>query len=464
MNRAEATESAVEAYELRTVAESPAKTYEGHAGALTRPRAGALRAADFFELTKPRITSFVLLSAATGFFLGFQPGVGLAVLIHLIIGTALVAAGTNGFNHLLEREVDGRMARTSGRPIPTGRVSPREAAVFSAVTGIAGIAYLALAVNLPTAGLAAATLAIYDLAYTPLKRVTWLNTLVGAVPGALPIAGGWTAARGSLGPEAFALFGILFCWQLPHFLSLAWVYREDYRTAGLAMLPVGDRDGARTRQQILIWTLVLLPVSLLPSLLGLTGSLYLVGALALGLAYLGAAGRFAWSGEDDAAWRVFRMSLLYLPLLYGLLILDKGARALGLHDLPAVNAILNGLTTSFLLVGWRFIRRGRVKAHRAAMLAAVGSSAAFLASYLVYHFQVGSVAYEGIGWTRPVYFSILISHSILAASLVILVPLTLIRALRGNFDRHRGLARRTLPVWLYVSVTGIVVYLMLYVF
>jgi protoheme IX farnesyltransferase len=438
---------------------SAAEGYEVALGVATVPRTGVARAADFFELTKPRITTFVLLSAATGFFLGLQAGVPLVIFLHLMIGVALVAAGTNGFNHLLEGDVDSRMDRTRRRPIPTGRVSPREAGIFCAVTGVAGIGYLALMVNPLTAALAAATLVIYVLAYTPLKRVTSLNTLVGAIPGALPIAGGWTAARGSLGPETLALFGILFFWQLPHFLSLAWIYREDYRRADLVMLPVKDPEGVRTRHQTLIHALALVPISLLPSLLGLTGPVYFVGALGLGLAYLASAGRFAWGGGEGAAWRVFRMSLLYLPLVYGLLILDKGARELGLHDLPAVNAVLNG----FLLTGWRLIRRGKMKAHRLAMLAAVGTSAAFLASYLVYHFQVGSVPYQGLGWTRTLYFTILITHSVLASSLVVLVPMTLIRALRGNFDRHRSIARGTLPVWLYVSVTGIIVYLMLYV-
>ncbi len=419
MNSADAAEMA----EMRATVEG----YEAALGVASAPRTGVARAADFFELTKPRITTFVLLSAATGFFLGLQAGVPLVIFVHLMIGTALVAAGTNGFNHLLEGDVDSRMDRTRRRPIPTRRVSPSEAGIFSALTGVAGIGYLALMVNPLTAALAAATLVIYVLGYTPLKRVTSLNTLVGAIPGALPIAGGWTAARGSLGPEALVLFGILFFWQLPHFLSLAWIYREDYRRAGLVMLSVRDPEGVRTRHHTLIHALALLPVSLLPSLLGLTGP------------------------------------VLYLPLVYGLLILDKGARELGLHDLPAVNAVLNGLTTAFLLIGWRLIRRGKMKAHRLAMLAAVGSSAAFLASYLVYHFQVGSVPYQGIGWTRTLYFTILITHSVLAASLVVLVPMTLIRALRGNFDRHRSLARGTLPAWLYVSVTGIIVYLMLYV-
>jgi protoheme IX farnesyltransferase len=320
--------------------------YEAALGVASAPRTGVARAADFFELTKPRITTFVLLSAATGFFLGLQAGVPLVIFVHLMIGTALVAAGTNGFNHLLEGDVDSRMDRTRRRPIPTRRVSPSEAGIFSALTGVAGIGYLALMVNPLTAALAAATLVIYVLGYTPLKRVTSLNTLVGAIPGALPIAGGWTAARGSLGPEALVLFGILFFWQLPHFLSLAWIYREDYRRAGLVMLSVRDPEGVRTRHHTLIHALALLPVSLLPSLLGLTGPVYFVGALGLGLAYLASAGRFAWGGGEGAAWRVFRMSLLYLPLVYGLLILDKGARELGLHDLPAVNAVLNGLTTA----------------------------------------------------------------------------------------------------------------------
>ncbi len=455
-----------EAAELRAAAQGYEAATGGAAatgGRVAVRRPGVAHAADFLALTKPRITVFVLLAAATGFFLGSAGGVDLLLLLNTLLGTALVAAGTNGFNHVLERDVDALMVRTRNRPIPSGRLSPRAGALFSGLAGLAGIAYLAVAVNLVTAGLAAATLIIYDLGYTPLKRVSSLSTLLGAVPGALPIAGGWAAAHGSLGPEAIALFGLLFLWQLPHFLSLAWIYRADYRDAGLVMLPVGDPEGLRTRHQALLSALVLIPVSLLPSLLGVTGPLYFVGALVLGLAFLGTAGRFAWNGGDAAAWRLFRMSLLYLPLVFGLLILDKSTRQLDVHDLPALNAVLNGITTVFLVTGWRLIRLGRRRAHRVAMLAAVGSSAAFLVSYLVYHFQVGSVSYQGVGLSRTLYFAVLISHTVLAASLPVLVPITLLRALRERFDRHRRIARGTLPVWLYVSVTGIVVYLMLYV-
>ncbi|OLE49330.1 MAG: protoheme IX farnesyltransferase, partial [Candidatus Rokubacteria bacterium 13_1_20CM_2_69_58] len=181
----------------------------------------------FLELTKPRITQLVLLTAAAGFYLGARGTVDLQLLAHTLLGTALVAAGTNAFNQLRERDVDARMRRTQGRPLPSGRVTPRAAGAFAGTISLAGVAYLAWKVNLLTAGLAALTLASYVLLYTPLKRKTSLNTLVGAVPGALPIVGGWTAAGGHLGPAVLALFWILFLWQLPHFLALAWIYRDD---------------------------------------------------------------------------------------------------------------------------------------------------------------------------------------------------------------------------------------------
>ena len=196
-----------------------------------------------------------------------------------------MAGGTNAFNQLRERDVDARMLRTRGRPLPSGRVTPRAAGVFAAAISVAGVAYLAALVNLLTAGLAALTLVSYVGLYTPLKRRTSLNTLIGAVPGALPIVGGWTAAGGRLDAAALALFWIVFLWQLPHFLALAWIYREDYRRGGLAMLSVGDDDGSRTARMTLLYAAALLPVSLLPSLLGLTGALYFYGALALGVVY-----------------------------------------------------------------------------------------------------------------------------------------------------------------------------------
>ena len=277
----------------------------------------------FLELTKPRITQLVLLTAAAGFYLGAGGGVDLWLLVHTLLGTALVAAGTNAFNQLRERDLDARMVRTQGRPLPSGRVSPRAAGVFAAVISCAGVAYLAIAVNLLTAGLAALTLASYVLLYTPLKRTTSLNTLIGAVPGALPIVGGWTAAGGALGPAVLALFWILFLWQLPHFLALAWIYREDYRRGGFAMLAVEDPEGRRTGAMALLYAAALVPVSLLPTMFGVTGALYFFGALVLGVVYTGVGVALALRVTSPRAWRVFTVSVVYLPALLALLVIDK---------------------------------------------------------------------------------------------------------------------------------------------
>ena len=279
----------------------------------------------FLELTKPRITQLVLLTAAAGFYLGARGTVDLRLLAHSLLGAALVAAGTNAFNQLRERDVDARMRRTRGRPLPSGRITPRAAGAFAGTISLAGVAYLAWKVNLLTAGLAALTLASYVLLYTPLKRKTSLNTLIGAVPGALPIVGGWTAAGGDLGPAVLALFWILFLWQLPHFLALAWIYRDDYRRAGLAMLSVADPDGHATARMTLAYAAALVPVSLVPTLLGITGPLYFFGALALGLAYAGVSARMSPSPTTARAWRLFLVSIVYLPALLTLMVLDKVA-------------------------------------------------------------------------------------------------------------------------------------------
>src|SRR5436189_103706 len=200
---------------------------------------------------------------------------------------------------------------------------PRAVALFAGVISVAGVLYLALEVNLLTAGLAALTLASYVLLYTPLKRKTSLNTLNGAVPGALPIVGGWTAAGGAIGPAVAALFWILFLWQLPHFLALAWIYREDYRRGGLAMLSVADPDGHDTGRMVLLYAMALLPVSLLPTLLGVTGPLYFWGALALGVGYAGVAVAMTRAATVARAWRVFLVSIVYLPALLTLMVVDK---------------------------------------------------------------------------------------------------------------------------------------------
>jgi protoheme IX farnesyltransferase len=275
------------------------------------------------ELTKPRITQLVLLTAAAGFYLGARDHVDLWLLANTLIGTALVAGGTNAWNQIRERDVDARMARTRRRPLPSGRLTPRAAIWFATAITAGGIVYLGATVHLLTAALAALTFASYVLLYTPLKRKTSLNTLVGAVPGALPIVGGWTAAGGSLGAAVAALFWILFLWQLPHFLALAWLYRDDYRASGLRMLSVADDDGRDTGRMALLYALALLPISLLPTLLGVTGVWYFFGALVLGVGYVAAGTGLLVAATPTRAWRLFFVSILYLPALLTLMVLDK---------------------------------------------------------------------------------------------------------------------------------------------
>ena len=274
------------------------------------------------ELSKPRITQLVVLTAAAGYYLGSHGAFRLGVFAATLVGTALVAAGTNALNMVRERDVDAQMQRTRNRPLPAGRVSPRAAITFAAAAATVGIGLLAWRVNLVTAGLATLTLVSYVWFYTSLKRRSTLNTLVGAVPGALPVLGGWTAAGGRLDAPAFALFWTLFLWQLPHFLALAWMYREDYRTAQLRMLSVEDASGQRTAQMALLYALALLPVSLLPTILGVTGSVYFFGALVLGVAYA-AAGVLMLFDANKRAWLVFIVSIIYLPALLTLAVLDK---------------------------------------------------------------------------------------------------------------------------------------------
>lgn len=274
------------------------------------------------ELSKPRVTQLVVLTTAAGYYLASRAPLRLGVFAATLVGTALVAAGTNAFNMIRERDTDAHMVRTRNRPLPAGRVSPRAAVVFATVSAAVGLGTLAWLVNLTTAGLAALTLVSYVWFYTSLKTRSTLNTLVGAVPGALPVLGGWTAAGGALSPQAFALFWTLFLWQLPHFLALAWVYREDYRSAQLRMLSVEDVGGRRTARMALLYAVALVPVSLLPTLLGVTGSVYFWGALALGFGYV-AAGVLMWIDVNRRAWAVFLVSIVYLPALLTLAVLDK---------------------------------------------------------------------------------------------------------------------------------------------
>jgi len=280
------------------------------------------RAADFVELTKPRITSLVLVTAAVGYAVGGGASMPAWRLVIFLAGTALLCGGASALNQFLERDADARMERTRSRPIPAGRVAPADALAFGIAISAAGLALLA-AVNLLTLLLGAASLASYVLAYTPLKRVTSLCTVVGAVPGALPPLMGWAAARGSLGPAGWGLFAILFLWQLPHFLAIGWLYREDYARGGFPMLAVTDRDGSSTGRQAVLYATALLPVTLLAGLLAAAGRGYLWGALVLGVAFLACAFAFGWRRSVLSARRLFLASVLYLPLLLGLMVFDR---------------------------------------------------------------------------------------------------------------------------------------------
>jgi protoheme IX farnesyltransferase len=265
----------------------------------------------------------VTLTAAVGYFMASRQGFHTAGFFHILVGTFLVAGAANTLNQLLERTPDARMRRTAERPLPTGRVSPEAAGWFAAILGIVGTGYTAFFLNPLTAIIAVATLGSYAFVYTPLKRQTPWNTLVGAVPGALPPLGGWAAATGGIGLGGWVLFGVVFLWQIPHFLSIAWLLRQDYARAGFRMLPVVDPEGTRTARHLLVTGGLLVPVSLVPAFIGLAGTVYLAGALALSLLYLGVTIRLARRPETLTARAVFLVSLVYLPALLAIMMIDK---------------------------------------------------------------------------------------------------------------------------------------------
>jgi protoheme IX farnesyltransferase len=280
-------------------------------------------AAVLADLVKARLTALVLLTTLVGFYLGWRGPMDYALMMHTLLGTALVAGGAAALNQFLEREHDARMRRTAGRPLPSGRLQPVTVMLFGGACSVVGLVYLALLVNLLTSVIGAVTLVSYLFIYTPLKRVTWLNTVVGAVPGGLPPLMGWAAARGELGGGGWALFAILAFWQLPHFYAIAWLYRDEYARAGYRMLPAVDPDGQRTARQAVSHTLALWSASLLPFLFQLAGPVYLAGALLLGAGFLVCAIRFARQLTLTCARQLFFASILYLPLLLAALVLDK---------------------------------------------------------------------------------------------------------------------------------------------
>jgi len=289
----------------------------------------AERLREYVELSRPRIALMVLITVAMGYLLGQRSGWELAGLVHAAIGILLVAAGSSAVNQWIERDTDALMHRTQNRALPAGRLLPAEVLAIGLMCAVAGSVYLAINVNLLTAGLTALTFVLYAGVYTPLKRWTSLCTAIGAIPGAMPPVLGWTASGQPLDLTAFALFGLLFFWQFPHFLAIAWLHREDYHAAGLRMLPGGRPMPGVTGLMALGYALGLIPVSLVPAWLGVAGNLYIVAAVVLGLLYAASAAAFAYSETRTSARRVLWISLAYLPLVLGWLAADHARLLFG---------------------------------------------------------------------------------------------------------------------------------------
>ena len=279
--------------------------------------------ADYVTLAKPRLNLLVVATSVVGFFAASNGPTDLLALLHTAIGSALVASGAAAWNQIRERRTDALMDRTRMRPLPGGRLSVAEARVFSVSASLFGLLELAFGVNLLSAMVALVTLLVYGWVYTPMKLRTPASTLVGAIPGALPPLIGWAGARGTLSLDAWTLFAIVFCWQIPHFLAIAWMYREEYRRAGFPMLPVIEPNGRRTGRQAAVFAAMLVLAALSPHVLGLTGQTYLVGSLVLSLGLLGLAVRFARVRSDARARSLFFGSLVYLPVLWKLLLIDR---------------------------------------------------------------------------------------------------------------------------------------------
>lgn len=282
-----------------------------------------IRISDLFELAKPRIAVLSLITTLAGFYMATEGPLNFALAAHVVVGTALVAAGASAFNHLFERELDAQMDRTRDRPLPAGRMTPAQVATYAVAASLAGVVYLALTTTLLAAACGLATMVLYVFVYTPMKRITSLNTMVGAIPGALPPMIGWTAVTNEFSHAAWVLFGILYIWQIPHFMAIAWLYREQYGKAGFKMISVDDVGGVRTSRQIVLQTVAMLAVSLLPTSLGVTGNVYFFAAFVLGIGFLAAASFMVFNRTDKNARRLLLASVIYLPLLLTFMVIDK---------------------------------------------------------------------------------------------------------------------------------------------
>ena len=295
---------------------------KSNADALAVPVART-RTTDFVALAKPRLNFLVVVSALAGYVMGGGETGQVLRLLATLVGTALVAGGASALNQIIEREPDAQMRRTRRRPLPDRRLTPRDALVFAVFLSGAGLVILATGANVLSALVAFTTLITYAAVYTPLKRLTSFSTVIGAIPGALPPVIGWAAARDSLSQGAWVLFGIVFLWQLPHFLAIAWMYREDYAAAGFPMLPVIEPDGRSTARQAVVYSAALLPLSLAPTLIGMAGPIYFTSALVLTLLFLAVAIRFGMTRDVRDARRLFFASIVYLPLVWAVMIADR---------------------------------------------------------------------------------------------------------------------------------------------
>ncbi len=281
------------------------------------------RPMSYLALTKPDVSFLVVLTTLAGYYLGSQGSLDWLRMAQTVFGTTLVAAGTSALNHYIERASDAYMRRTASRPLPSGQLRPRDAATFGGALVIIGVVYLALIGGALASLLAVFTSLSYLCVYTPLKKRTTLATPVGAIPGAMPPLIGWAAARGSLSPEAWLLFAIMFFWQFPHFMAIAWMYREDYSRAGIRMLPTVDPSGDATFRQVMICSIILLPVSLFPAVLGFAGIRYFFGAIVLGFALIQLCMWASANRTNSRAKWLMHATVLHLPLLLGLMMLDK---------------------------------------------------------------------------------------------------------------------------------------------
>ena len=287
------------------------------------PQIASSTLAAYIELTKPRITYLILVSTALGYYLGAEGIDDIWKFLMCLLGSSFVSAGSGALNHYMEISSDALMDRTRFRPLPSGLIKPNSARIFGLSLVLIGSIILLFFINLLTSILALITVFLYLLVYTPLKKITWLNTSIGAIPGAIPPLGGWTAATGELQPESWILFGILYFWQHPHFYAIAFMFKTDYSKAGYQMLPVLDTKGKRTNRQIIWHSLLLIPISLMPSYIGLLGSIYFWGALALGIIYLFSGFPLIKNYSLNNAKLLLKVSVLYLPILFCFIVIDK---------------------------------------------------------------------------------------------------------------------------------------------